>query len=99
MTNDKELVGRLRGEELVEHARKLRTDLNDTLPNGVGNTIDALAVGIEQLLNETERLTEAGAIFVDTANGYEAEGHDDDTLLYFSLGELKEFRAALTGEA
>jgi hypothetical protein len=28
--------------DIVEHARKLRQDLNDELPNGVGNTIDAL---------------------------------------------------------
>lgn len=28
--------------DIVEHARKLRADLCDQLPNGVGNTIDAL---------------------------------------------------------
>jgi len=41
--------------ELVEHARKLRADLNDTLPNGVGNTIDALADRLQQ----QDRLREA----------------------------------------
>jgi hypothetical protein len=34
-------------EKLVKHARDLRERLNDELPNGVGNTIDALCDRIE----------------------------------------------------
>jgi hypothetical protein len=50
----------------------------------------------DEARNRVEKLTNAGAIFADAANTYEAEGCDDDKLLYFTLGELKEFRAALT---
>lgn len=42
-------------EALIKHAKALRQDLNYKLPNGVGNTIDALVAVIEADKTELKR--------------------------------------------
>jgi hypothetical protein len=46
-------------EQLSEHARAMRGQLNDELPNGVGNTMDALCDALESTQAEIARLTTA----------------------------------------
>jgi hypothetical protein len=45
-------------EQLSEHARAMRGQLNDELPNGVGNTMDALCDALESAQAEIARLND-----------------------------------------
>ena len=70
---------------IVEHARKLREHLCDDLPNGAGNTIDALCDTIEQAKAALERV------------GRLSERHDisEGGRLIFIRAEVKDVLAKL----
>lgn len=53
----------------MRHAAKLREDLSDELPNGVGNTIDALLARLRQQAAEIATMRAAASHLADEMDG------------------------------
>ena len=59
---------------LQEHAREMREDLNAVLPNGVGNTIDALCEALDAAEKLIAKLDECAGPVTGVFAFYEAHG-------------------------